>query len=617
MSTQTSSIRGNVHAETGANISIGNNISYNISLEEWSSAKMTSPNKEVKSAFYNVPHENKAFVERPDIFKKMEDALFAGPSGGCKIAALSGLGGMGKTQLMLRFSYLHRTKYDFVFWLNVDSWSMAADSFRSLALYLGIPERILEEKSEDKSIEWVRNWLETRSKWLLLLDNLDDRIADQIFQILPREGGHIILTTRGPIPSKCATIINVGNMKENEALSALLGEEMHSIDREGTRFHNAYQIVLQFEFMPLAIELARAYIENTASSFQSYLDQLKRNQERLLSYKSEDSLGDYEHTVATVWNISFDRVREFSATVPILETCTFLHPDEIPTRLFERQFVALDLCSMAQSSLDKPLGCEDVQTAIAVLNKFSLVTITVNEGDSNNEIACNTLRMHRLVREVVYATIEEDRKINWARKLTEALNIETENLNTYDTKDRSVMQMYLPHICHFVELLENLNEKVTLCKDLVKLLNNTVLYLRKNGVYNSTEKLAEISVVISGNIYGPEHPDMASSVNNLAILYRNQGKHEQAEPLQGKYEQAEQLYQRALAIREKALGPVHPYTATSVNDLAKLYGIQGKYKQAKPLFQRALEIREKVLGPEHSDTIESRNALNHSLCIIS
>jgi tetratricopeptide (TPR) repeat protein len=62
------------------------------------------------------------------------------------------------------------------------------------------------------------------------------------------------------------------------------------------------------------------------------------------------------------------------------------------------------------------------------------------------------------------------------------------------------------------------------------------------------------------------------------------------------------LYQRALAIREQQLGPQHPNTATSLNNLAALYKNQGKDKQAEPLYQRALAIDEHALGPQHPDT---------------
>ena len=93
------------------------------------------------------------------------------------------------------------------------------------------------------------------------------------------------------------------------------------------------------------------------------------------------------------------------------------------------------------------------------------------------------------------------------------------------------------------------------------------------------------------------------SLNNLAALYRATGAYAQAEP----------LYQRALAIREKALGPEHPHTATSLNNLAVLYRATGAYAQAEPLYQRALAIREKALGPEHprhgDEPEQSRRAL--------
>ncbi len=81
----------------------------------------------------------------------------------------------------------------------------------------------------------------------------------------------------------------------------------------------------------------------------------------------------------------------------------------------------------------------------------------------------------------------------------------------------------------------------------------------------------------------------------MALLYEAQGRYAEAEP----------LYQRSLAIVEKALGPEHPHVATSLNNLARLYRDQGHYAEAEPLYQRSLEIREKALGPEHPDVARS------------
>jgi tetratricopeptide (TPR) repeat protein len=72
-----------------------------------------------------------------------------------------------------------------------------------------------------------------------------------------------------------------------------------------------------------------------------------------------------------------------------------------------------------------------------------------------------------------------------------------------------------------------------------------------------------------------------------------------------RYSEAEPLYQRALAINEKALGIDHPSTAISLNNLALLYDNQGRYGEAEPLFQRALAIRENALGPDHPHTVLS------------
>ncbi|APZ54423.1 Tetratricopeptide repeat-containing protein [Salipiger abyssi] len=94
---------------------------------------------------------------------------------------------------------------------------------------------------------------------------------------------------------------------------------------------------------------------------------------------------------------------------------------------------------------------------------------------------------------------------------------------------------------------------------------------------------------------GPEHPDTLTSVNNLAVLYRSTGRYGEAEP----------LYRRALEARERVLGPEHPDTLRSVNNLAALYENTGRYGEAEPLFRRALEASEEAdgYGPMHPTTV--------------
>ncbi|KAM3101157.1 tetratricopeptide repeat protein [Phormidesmis sp. 146-12] len=91
---------------------------------------------------------------------------------------------------------------------------------------------------------------------------------------------------------------------------------------------------------------------------------------------------------------------------------------------------------------------------------------------------------------------------------------------------------------------------------------------------------------------GGDHPDTATSLNNLAQLYDSQGRYEAAEP----------LYVRSLQIREQQLGPDHPDAATSLNNLAGLYALQGRYDQAEPLLVRSLQILTTKFGLAHPDT---------------
>ncbi len=120
-------------------------------------------------------------------------------------------------------------------------------------------------------------------------------------------------------------------------------------------------------------------------------------------------------------------------------------------------------------------------------------------------------------------------------------------------------------------------------------LNNLAILYEAQGLYAAAEPLYQRALAIDEKALGKDHPDFATDLNNLANLYQAQGKYAEAEP----------LHKRALAIREKALGPDHPEVATSLNNLAGLYEAQGKYAAAEPLYKRALAIVEKALGPDH------------------
>ena len=125
--------------------------------------------------------------------------------------------------------------------------------------------------------------------------------------------------------------------------------------------------------------------------------------------------------------------------------------------------------------------------------------------------------------------------------------------------------------------------------NLANSLNDLALLYGEQGRYAEAEPLYKRALAIGEKMLGPEHPDVAIRLSNLAVLYHTQGRTAQAEP----------LYKRSLAIVEKVLGPEHPSVATYLNNLALLYWAQGRATEAEPLHKRALAIAEKMLGPQH------------------
>ncbi|WP_445253324.1 tetratricopeptide repeat protein [Nodularia sp. LEGE 04288] len=141
----------------------------------------------------------------------------------------------------------------------------------------------------------------------------------------------------------------------------------------------------------------------------------------------------------------------------------------------------------------------------------------------------------------------------------------------------------------------NLQTELGLETDLATSLNNLALLYESQGRYDQAEPLYLQALELRKRLLGDNHPLVASSLNNLALLYNSQGRYDQAEP----------LYLQALELRKRLLGDNHPDVATSLNNLASLYKSQGRYDQAEPLFLQALELNKRLLGDNHPDVATS------------
>jgi tetratricopeptide (TPR) repeat protein len=130
-------------------------------------------------------------------------------------------------------------------------------------------------------------------------------------------------------------------------------------------------------------------------------------------------------------------------------------------------------------------------------------------------------------------------------------------------------------------------------------LNNLALLYHAMGRYAEAEPLLVQSLSIWEQQLGANHPNTATSLNNLAGLYHAMGRYPEAEP----------LLMRSLSISEQQLGANHPHTASSLNNLAALYRAMGRYAEAEPLLVRSLSIWKQQFGADHPDTATSLNNL--------
>ena len=535
-----------------------------------------------RSPFWNVPFErNPYFRGRDEVLTSLRKSLTDRGQVALTQHALSGLGGIGKTQTAVEYAYRYAHEYEAVLWVRADSRELLASEFASLADVLGLRKRA--EEDQQRAINAVRYWLQTYTGWLVIFDNVED--IEMISDFLPKlREGAVLMTTRVQVRGKYIKKIDIDKLSHEESIRFLLlrarlaGSEDRLRELAEEEQQAAEQLCRLLDGLPLALEQAAAYIEENQRSIDDYLHLYMQHRSALLQQRSTLNGKDYPYSVATTWTFSFEQIEQSNpAAASLLRLCAFLHPDAIPEEMIVAGAAHLD-------SYLQPLAADPfaLDAAIRPLFSYSLI-----------HRKAKTLTLHRLVQAVIKDGMSRETYREWVEYTIRMVNAAFPDGSFATWPD---CERYLPHAQVCATLIEQENVNMP---EAAHLLNRMGYYLTKRARYAEAVPLLSRALSIGEQQLGSQHLYTAEILNNLAIVYRELCKYEQAEP----------LYQRALAIREQQLGVRHPDTASTLNELAELYHEQKEYLAAEQFRQRALEIREQVLGSEHADTAASLDGL--------
>jgi tetratricopeptide (TPR) repeat protein len=483
---------------------------------------------------------NPFFTGREELLKHLRDNLTTSQAAAIvhlvQAQAISGLGGIGKTQTAVEYAYRYYHTYRAVLWVNAAARDALITSYVELAALLTLPER--QEQDQNKIVAAVKRWFTTHEQWLLIVDNADDLSLAEDF--LPAAGhGHLLLTTRASAPGTLAQRIEVEKMDLDESMLLLLRRARvlapgGTLDQASATDRDAAEaLAREMDGLPLALDQAGAYIEETQSRLSAYLGQYRQRHVRFLQRRGGSGT-QHPEPVAKTWSLSFEKVEQLDpAAADLLRFCAFLAPDAIPEQLI------LDAASELGTRL-QPMAADPslLDEAIGTLLRYSLVKRKPDE---------QTIAVHRLVQAILKTSMDAATQQAWAESTVRALDRAFPDVTDY--RNWSQCQQYLPHAQACALLIDQWQMAFP---ETGSLLNKVGYYLKQRAQYGEAELLYQRTIAIGEKVLGPEHPNLAIRLNNLANLYQDQGKYGEAEP----------LYRRSLSIFEKVLGKGHRSTET-------------------------------------------------------
>ncbi|GLW28312.1 FxSxx-COOH system tetratricopeptide repeat protein [Actinoplanes regularis] len=332
-----------------------------------------------------VPIRNYNFTGREELLERLATTLASGSKAAVLPQAVlpqavHGMGGVGKTQLVVEYIHQHLEDYDLVWWVPADSVSGVLASLEQLAEQLEIRPGENWEQTARLVLDTLAS---VRLRWLLVFDNAND--LDSIGDYVPSTGGDVVVTTRNREWADVGTSIEVEVFKRFESINLLRGRTKNSI---GTA--DADRLADRLGDLPLALEQAAAWHLATKMPVSQYLDLLDKHRKELLS---EGKPAGYSDSVVAFVTLATAKLRtENPATAQLLELFAFLGGEPVPVSLL-RYGKDADVVQPLRSLLGDTIK---INLAVRDLSQYGLVKV----DDAQR------LQVHRLVQDVLRDTLD-------------------------------------------------------------------------------------------------------------------------------------------------------------------------------------------------------------------
>jgi hypothetical protein len=539
-----------------------------------------------------IPQRNLHFTGRVAELEALQANLTRDDRAHPAAQLISGMGGVGKTEIATEYIHLYRHKYEIIWWIRAEQTDRVRDALVKLGQRLEV-RPAGPEGGRDRTITAVLDTLASGSRpnWLLVYDNAAQPLELQRYLPACLPGGHIIITSRlqnwpGYIEKDN---VGVSPFTEDEAISFLrrrvpaLGANLRlHADEDERRVSEAGRLAEALGHLPIAIEHAAAYLAETGHSVDGYLSRFEENAHGLL----DEQLGEFPASVSATWTMSTELLTPDA--VHLFNLCAFFSPEPI----------AVELCLNHARAVSDPPGLRELlsspsrfRAAASLMHRLSLVKL---DG------ARDQIRMHRVVQAVTRGQLRQNRPDAFLayRDAVDILLAESNPGNPDRGSFDAVYDLSLQHLESERNFLNTANPALR------RLIIDQVRRLHLRGGHVEAMRFGQDTLRVWRDRLGPDDLHVLALAVEVAIAMQ----------LDGHAADARKLILETRAVLDEHNDDQREITHDQ-RDVALLcdnaYGAdlrtRGQFNEALELDRSLLPKFERVFGPEHERTLNVRN----------